>query len=117
SLFLRHGASSTVYTLLTSAVPLWGVLGLFVWPPARRLMHNLNPRPDPLDRQNATNAAGVSVPAKGDSAGSNPPHDPDATLVDFPRSNVNQDFDPGATFVDPDATFVDAFPPPRRSTG
>ena len=79
-------------------------------------MLNRNPRPDPQDPQNATNAPGVSVPAKGDSAGSNPPHDPDATLVDFPTSHLNRDLDPGATFVDPDATFVDASPP-RRSTG
>src|SRR5271170_2054695 len=79
-----------------------------VWSPARRLMQKGNPRPDPPDRANSTNRPGVSVPAKGDSSGSNPPLDPQATFVDAPASS-----DPGATFVDTDATLVDASPLPR----
>ena len=51
----------------------------------------------------ATNLPGVSVPAK-DSSSSNPPPDPDATLVDFTLSSL----DPSP--ADPDATMVDAGP-------
>jgi tetratricopeptide (TPR) repeat protein/predicted Ser/Thr protein kinase len=75
-------------------------------------MQNRNPRFDPQDRKNATNPPGVSVPAKGDSAGSNPPPDSDATRVDFSNSYL----DPDATMVDANATFVEA-PRPARATG
>jgi len=72
-------------------------------------MHKGNPRPDPPERANSTNRpGGVGVPVKGDSSGSNPALDPEATLVDVPGS-----FDPEATMVDADATLVDAIPPPR----
>ena len=66
-------------------------------------MHKQNPRFDPQGRTDATNQPGVSVPAKGDSSGSNSPVDPDATLVEFPQAPS----DPEATFVDSDATLVD----------
>ncbi|MGB0076524.1 MAG: tetratricopeptide repeat protein [Candidatus Sulfotelmatobacter sp.] len=66
-------------------------------------MQNRNLRSDPKDRPDSTNQPGVSVPAKGDSSGSNFPIDPDATLVDFPQATS----DPEATFVDSDATLVD----------
>src|ERR1700691_5149904 len=66
-------------------------------------MQNRNLRPDPQDRPNSTNQPGVSVPAKGDSSGSNAPVDPDATLVDYPQPSS----DPEATLVDSDATLVD----------
>jgi eukaryotic-like serine/threonine-protein kinase len=72
-------------------------------------MQKGNPRPDPPDRVNSTNRPGVGVPVKGDSSGSNPPLDPDATLFDVPAS-----FDPEATLLDvpasfdPEATLVDA---------
>ncbi len=46
-------------------------------------MHNRNSRFDPQDRPNSSNQAGVSVPAKGESSGSHPPIDPDATLIDL----------------------------------
>jgi len=74
-------------------------------------MHNRNF--DPEDRENATGSPGVSVPAKGDSAASNPPppHDPDATLVDFSNSYL----DPDATMVDANASFVRPGPPVRPS--
>jgi tetratricopeptide (TPR) repeat protein/predicted Ser/Thr protein kinase len=75
-------------------------------------MLNQNPRDDSRDRENAANAPGVSVPAKGDSAGSNPPPDPDATLVDFSNSYA----DPEATLVDANAKFVPR-PRPARDTG
>jgi len=66
-------------------------------------MHNGDPRSKPGSGNNATNLPSVSVPAK-DSSGSNPPHDPDATLVDFTLSS--SDLVP----ADPDATMVDAGP-------
>jgi tetratricopeptide (TPR) repeat protein/predicted Ser/Thr protein kinase len=66
-------------------------------------MQNRNPRSDPQGRPNSTNQPGVSVPAKGDSSGSHPSVDPDATLVDYPQAPS----DPDATLVDSDATFVD----------
>jgi tetratricopeptide (TPR) repeat protein/predicted Ser/Thr protein kinase len=72
-------------------------------------MHNRNPRFDPQDRANSTNPQGVGVPAKGDSSGSNPPVDPEATLADFPTASS----DTQATLVDLDATMVDATPTPR----
>ena len=72
-------------------------------------MHNRNPRFDPQDRANSTNSPGVSVPAKGESSGSNRPVDPQATFVDFPQASS----DPEATLVDADATLVDAIPTPR----
>jgi eukaryotic-like serine/threonine-protein kinase len=67
-------------------------------------MANLNPRFDPADRPNSTKGPGVSAPAKGESSGSHPPIDPDATLVEFP----NPAFDPEATLADAMATPVDA---------
>jgi eukaryotic-like serine/threonine-protein kinase len=78
-------------------------------------MHKRNPGPDPQDRANATNQPGVGVPVKGDSSGSNPPLDPDATLIDFPKppSDAEATFvDPEATLVDLDATLADGLPPP-----
>src|SRR5580700_10425359 len=74
-------------------------------------MHNRNS--DPEDREQATGAPGVSVPAKGDSAVSNPapPRDPDATLVDFSNSYL----DPDATIVDTKASFIRPGPPVRPS--
>jgi eukaryotic-like serine/threonine-protein kinase len=75
-------------------------------------MLNRKPRSDPHDPANAANAPGVSVPAKGDSAGSNPPHDTEATMVDFSNSYA----DPEATLVDANAKFVPK-PRPIRDTG
>src|SRR5271166_2187227 len=82
-------------------------------------MLNRKPRsdtPDPRDPsntpKNAANPPGVSVPAKGDSAVSNPPPDADATLVDFSNSYL----DPDATLVDVNAKFVPKLTP-ARSTG
>ncbi len=72
-------------------------------------MQNRNPRFDPQDGENATNSPGVSVPAKGDSAGSNPAPEPDATLVDFSNSYA----DPEATMVDAKASYVRKGPPVR----
>jgi serine/threonine protein kinase/tetratricopeptide (TPR) repeat protein len=69
-------------------------------------MHNQNPRPDPQDRPNSAHEAGVSVPVKGESSGSQPPIDPEATLIPFPSVP-----DPEATLVDALATQVDATPP------
>src|ERR1700728_4725292 len=81
-------------------------------------MHNRNPRPDPQDRSNAANQAGLSVPAKGESSGSHPPVDADATLIPFPKVSDSE-----ATVVDAFATQVDAFAtqldatPPLGSAG
>jgi len=74
-------------------------------------MQNPNPRFDPHDRENATNSPGVSVPAKGNSAGSNPPRDSEATQVDFSNSYL----DPEATIVDAKASYVRTGPPVRPS--
>lgn len=60
-------------------------------------------RSDPQDRPQATNQLGVSVPANGDSSESNPPLDPDATLVEFSLNSVK----PIPSGADPDATLVD----------
>ena len=76
-------------------------------------MQNRNPEADPQDRAKSKNAPGVSVPAKGDSSGSNRGPDNDATLVDLPGTTPDPDstlVDLGATPVDPDATLVDARP-------
>ncbi len=75
-------------------------------------MQNRNPRFDPQDGENATNSPGVSVPAKGDSAGSNPSGEPDATLVDFSNSYA----DPDATMVDGNASYVRTGPPVRPTS-
>ncbi len=72
-------------------------------------MHNENPRGDAGDGKNETGPPGVSVPAKGDSASSNPPPEPDATLVDFSNSYL----DPDATIVDANASYVRTGPPVR----
>jgi eukaryotic-like serine/threonine-protein kinase len=72
-------------------------------------MHNRNSRLDPQGRPNSTNQPGVSVPAKGESSGSYPPVDPDATLIEFPIPASDLD----ATLVDVQATQVDISPPPR----
>ncbi|MGC2325108.1 MAG: tetratricopeptide repeat protein [Candidatus Sulfotelmatobacter sp.] len=72
-------------------------------------MQNRNPRFDPQDRANSTNSPGVSVPAKGDSSGSNLPSDLDATLIDFPQAPS----DPDATLVDGNAPFAVPTPTPR----
>ncbi|MGA7927896.1 MAG: tetratricopeptide repeat protein [Candidatus Sulfotelmatobacter sp.] len=66
-------------------------------------MQNRNPRFDPQDRPNSTNQPGVSVPAKGDSSGSNLPVDSEATVIEFPKASS----DPGTTFGDPEATLAD----------
>ena len=66
-------------------------------------MHNRNLRFDPEDRANSINPRGVGVPVKGDSSGSNPPADPEATVIEFPQASS----DPEATLVDSDATLVD----------
>jgi len=71
-------------------------------------MQNRNPRFEPEDRSNSTAQGGVSVPAKGESSGSYPPLDPDATLIDFPRPAS----DPDATLVDLDASQIDSGRPP-----
>ena len=76
--------------------------------PAGRVMQKQNPRFDPRDRANSTNQPAVSVPTKGDSSGSAPPFDPDATLIDFPAPTS----DSGAKPFDPQATQVDTTPPP-----
>ena len=75
-------------------------------------MQNRNPRFDPQDGENATNSPGVSVPAKGDSAGSKPSGEPDATLVDFSNSYA----DPDATIVDGNASYVRTGPPVRLTS-
>ena len=72
-------------------------------------MHNENPRGDATDGKNKTGSPGVSVPAKGDSASSNPPPESDATLVDFSNSYL----DPDATMVDANASYVRTGPPVR----
>ena len=71
-------------------------------------MHSRSPRSDPRDRSQV-NQAGVSVPAKGDSAAPNPPVDPEATLIGFPKVSS----DPDATIVDGQLTQFDSTPPPR----
>ncbi len=79
-------------------------------------MQNRNPEPDPRDRAKSKNAPGVSVPAKGDSSGSNLGPDSDATLVDLPGMTPDPDatlVDLGATPIDPGATLVDARPTGR----
>jgi serine/threonine protein kinase/tetratricopeptide (TPR) repeat protein len=84
-------------------------------------MPNPNSRMDPPNRKNAADSPGVSVPAKGDSAGSNPPLDSDATIVDFPSIDFPSiDFpksylDPDATMVDANASYVRTGPPVRPS--
>jgi hypothetical protein len=84
-------------------------------------MPNPNSRMDPPNRKDAADSSGVSVPAKGDSAGSNPPLDSDATIVDFPSINFPSiDFpksylDPDATVVDANASYVRTGPPVRPS--
>jgi len=104
---------SAVYTPRDYFFALDAFLGRFdLVPLARRLMHNRNPRFDPQDRANSTNLPGVSVPAKGESSGSNLPADSDATLVDGLQSVSN----PDATLADVDATLIDATPPPRFDT-
>src|SRR5271166_3317797 len=72
-------------------------------------MQNRNPRFDPQDGARSTNSPGVSVPAKGDSSGSEVPSDLDATLVDFPQASS----DPDATLVDGNVPFAGTTPHPR----
>ncbi len=74
-------------------------------------MADPNSRMDPPNRKNAAGPPGVSVPAKGDSAGSNPPLESDATIVDLPQSYL----DPDATMVDANASYVRTGPPVRPS--
>jgi tetratricopeptide (TPR) repeat protein/predicted Ser/Thr protein kinase len=74
-------------------------------------MQNQNPRPDPHDGDKPTNSPGVSVPAKGDT-GSNPPSEPDATIVNFSNSYA----DPEATMVDVNASYVRKGPPVRPTS-
>ena len=69
-------------------------------------MHNRLPRRDPQDRPKSANQAGVSISAKGESSGSQPLVDPEATLIPFPSVADTQ-----ATLVDALATQVDATPP------
>jgi len=75
-------------------------------------MQKQDPRFDPKDRANSTNQPAVGVPVKGDSSGSHPPADPDATMVDFPAPSS----DPPAHTMDAQATQVDITPPPHRVT-
>jgi hypothetical protein len=84
-------------------------------------MQNDHPRDDSRDGEKGTGSPGVSVPTKS-SSGSNPPLAyPDATLIDvphrdFPNPNFSDlNLDTAATFVDPDATMVDAGPTARAS--
>jgi serine/threonine protein kinase/tetratricopeptide (TPR) repeat protein len=83
-------------------------------------MQNQNPRFDPQDRPQSTDQSGASVPSKVESADSNPPVDPDDTLIDFPQ-RISANFtagpvDPDATLGDPDVTMADGnWKPP--STG
>lgn len=81
-------------------------------------MHNRNVRFDPQDRPNSANPAGISIPAKGDSSGSNSPVDPEATVFELPKAAPS---DPEATLadaypIDPEATLADAFTPPTGAT-
>ena len=74
-------------------------------------MPNRNLRFDPEDRAKSINPRGVGVPSKGDSSGSNPPADPEATVIEFPQTSSDPDatlVDAEATLVDSDATLVDA---------
>ena len=66
----------------------------------------------------------MSAPAKGDSSGSHPPIDPDATLIEFPKpiEFSKPTFDSDATLVDLQstdldlqATQLDISPPPRSA--
>ncbi len=85
-------------------------------------MHNRDSRSDPEDRENGpsspggsdpgVNSAAANVPAKGQSSGSNPPHDPEATVFDFSNSYA----DPDATLVDVGARIVGTSRP-ARATG
>ena len=70
-------------------------------------MQRGNPGPDPPDRANSKTRPGVGAPAKGDSSGSNPPPDSDATLVDLGPSS-----DPDATLVDADVRLIGSPHPP-----
>ncbi len=72
-------------------------------------MEERNPRVDP-PRKTATNqGGGVSVPAKGDSSGSNPPADSDRpTVIEFRKSGPASQ----GTWADPEATMVEGMLPP-----
>src|ERR1700690_2967455 len=79
-------------------------------------MQNRNPNFGPQD---PGEQGGVGVPVKGDSStpGSNPPSDSDSpTVIDFSKADfAKPDFpkpapDSDATYVDPDATVMDAVP-------
>jgi tetratricopeptide (TPR) repeat protein len=66
--------------------------------------------------KNAPDSPGVSVPAKGDSAGSNPPLESDATIVDLPNFDFPKShLDPDATIIDANASYVRTGPPVRPS--
>src|ERR1700733_13552585 len=81
-------------------------------------MQNRNPRLDPQDRPNSTNQPGVSVPAKGDSSGSNLPVDSEASVIEFPQASSHPEAtfgDPAATLADVDATLADGILPPPSS--
>src|SRR5271156_528714 len=91
-------------------------------------MQDRNVRFDPQDRPNSKNQPGIGVPAKGDSSESNPPADPEATIIDFPGEPSDPEatmVDAGATHVDADATLVDldatmadgVSPPPSTGQG
>jgi len=82
-------------------------------------MHSRNPRLDPPDPPNSTKGAGVGAPAVGESSGSHPPVDSDATLIEFPKPPSDPDatlVDADATLVDADATLVDAVPIDSQAT-
>ena len=88
------------------AFPPSGVFGV----QAAKKMNKGDLRFDPQDRPQSTNQLRVSVPAKGDSSESNPPLDPDATLVDFALNSsksVPASADPEATLVDLDVTMAE----------
>jgi serine/threonine protein kinase/lipopolysaccharide biosynthesis regulator YciM len=68
-------------------------------------MEKRDPGLNPRDRADASKQGGVSVPIKGDSSA--PPSESDTpTAFDLPKAST----DPGATWVDPEATFADAGP-------
>jgi eukaryotic-like serine/threonine-protein kinase len=71
-------------------------------------MQRQNLRFDARDRATSTSQS-VGAPAKGDSSasGSNPPVDPEATVIEFPSPSSDSE----ATRIDPEATQIDVTPP------
>src|SRR5580693_8316535 len=67
-------------------------------------MQNQSRRFDSQPEPRSTDRDGASVPTKADSSDSNPPIDPEATLVEFPQKPSSSS---GMGLVDADATLVD----------